>query len=187
LAKSAAALIEALETPGKRKSWRRCQAHKEEGYFSPFFDRGGRCCQAMETDAAALAAAMAVIWYDRRRNTREREKEYRPPYEYIRHSFSLELMPPGRARIYLRFKPEEIYRLVPLLGLEGVPFRSRYTADPMTAFCVVAARLSFPGRWEPLCDLFGRSKSWLSTVFNDVILFLVARFGPLLLWHPQLT
>jgi hypothetical protein len=105
----------------------------------------------------------------------------------MQHSFSLELMPPGRARIWLRFTPEEIRQLVPLLNLEGVPFRNRYNVDSETAFCVVAARLSFPNRWEHLCDLFGRSKSWLSTVFNDVILFLAARFGLVLWWHPQLT
>jgi len=55
-------------------------------------------------------------------------------------------MPAGRARIWLRFTPEEIYQLVPLLNLEGVAFRYRYQADPVTAFCVVCARLSFPNR-----------------------------------------
>jgi hypothetical protein len=68
-------------------------------------------------------------------------------------------MPPGRARIWLRYTPEEIWRLVPLLNLDGVVFRYRYQADPVTAFCVVSARLSFPNRWEHLVDLFGKSKS----------------------------
>ena len=27
----------------------------------------------------------------------------------------------------------------------------------------------------------------MSTIFNDIVLFLAARFGPLLWWHPQLT
>jgi hypothetical protein len=112
---------------------------------------------------------------------------YRPPYEYVQHSFPLELMPAGRARIWLRFTPEEIYQLVPLLNLEGVAFRHRYQADPVTAFYVVCARLSFPNRWEHLVDLFGRSKSWLSTVFNDVILYLMARYREVLLWNSQLT
>jgi hypothetical protein len=137
-----------------------------------------------DEEAVALAVAIVVFWYRCERRCRE---TYRPPYEYVQHSFSLELMHPGRARIWLRFTPEEIYQLVPLLNLEGVPFRNRYKVDSVTAFCVVAARLSFPSRWEQLSDLFGRSKSWLSTVFNDVILYLAARFAPVLLWHPQLT
>ena len=96
-------------------------------------------------------------------------------------------MPPGRARIWLRFTPAEIYHLVPLLNLDGVVYRNRYTPGAITAFCVVCARLSFPSRWEHLTDLFGRSKSWLSTVFNDVILYLVARYREVLLWCPLLT
>jgi DDE superfamily endonuclease len=139
-----------------------------------------------EEENAVLAAATAAAWYHQQWLARKKQA-YRPPFEYVQHSFSLELMPPGRARIFLRFTPEEIRCLVPLLGLDGVAYRNRYTPDAETAFCVVAARLSFPNRWEHLCDLFGRSKSWLSTVFNDVILFLAARFGPLLWWHPQLT
>jgi hypothetical protein len=135
-----------------------------------------------EDEDALLAAAFAGAWYQQQeRRLAGKKLVYRYPYEYIQHSFSLELMPPGRARIFLRFTPEEIRRLVPLLGLDMVPYRNRYNADPETAFCVVAARLSFPNRWEHLVDLFGRSKSWLSTVFNDVILFLVACFGPVLL------
>src|SRR5438045_5807327 len=138
-----------------------------------------------EEESAALAAAIAVAWCCK--EAARRKWAYRPAFEYVQHSFSLELMPPGRARIFLRFTPEEIRRLVPLLGLGGVAYRSRYMPDAETAFCVVAARLSFPNRWENLCDLFGRSKSWLSSIFNDVILFLATRFGPILWWHPQLT
>jgi hypothetical protein len=35
--------------------------------------------------------------------------------------------------------------------------------------------------------VFGRSKTWLSTVFVDVTTFLAAEFGEILRWHPQLT
>jgi hypothetical protein len=143
-----------------------------------------------EEDAAALAAAAAAaaaVWHNQQLAQRKRRWVYRPPYEYIQHSFSLELMPPGRARIWLRFTPAEIYRLVPLLNLVGVVYRNRYTPDAITAFCMVCACLSFPSRWEHLTDLFGQSKSWLSTVFNDVILYLVARYREVLLWCPLLT
>ena len=36
-------------------------------------------------------------------------------------------------------------------------------------------------------ELFGRSQSWLSTVFNDVVQFLYHRFKDILEWHPLLT
>lgn len=137
-----------------------------------------------EEEAAAVAAAAAAWYYHQQLQTRARRLIYRPPYGYVRRSFSLELMPPGRARIWLRFTPKEIQRLVPLLHLYEVEYRNQYQSDAETALCVVAAWLSFPSRWEHLCDLFGRSKSWLSTVFNDTILFLVTCFAPLLLWHP---
>jgi hypothetical protein len=110
-----------------------------------------------------------------------------PPYEYIQSSFSLELMTPGRARIWLRFTVEEVRQLAPLLELNQVPWRSRISCPAETALCVLCARLSYPGRWVALVDLFGRSQSWLSTVFNDIVIFLAGRFGPLLWWHLQLT
>ena len=140
-----------------------------------------------EEAAAAFAAAVVVVWYNQQLARRKGRWAYRPPYEYVQHSFSLELMSPGRARIWFRFTPEEIHRLVPLLNLEGVAYRNRYKVDPETAFCVVCVPLSFPNRWEHLVDLFGRYKSWLSTVFNDVILYLMARYREVIMWHPILT
>ena len=138
---------------------------------------------------AAITAVLAGAWWQqwRRRCLVKRRWAYHLPYEYVPSLFLLELMPTANARVYLRFTPEQIRRLVPLLGLDSCPFHCRYKADSEMALCVLAARLSSPGRWEPLSDLFGRSKAWLSTIFNDVVLFLAAHFGPLLWWHPQLT
>jgi hypothetical protein len=133
---------------------------------------------------AVIALVVAAWLQQRRRSRRARKRRYRPPYEYVLSSFSLELMPPGRAWVWLWFTPEQIRQLVSLLGLDGVAYCCRYKADAELALCIVAARLSFPGRWHHLSDLFGRSSSWLSTVFNDIVLFLAACFGPLLWWHP---
>jgi hypothetical protein len=143
-----------------------------------------------EAVVVAVVCFAAAWWQRRKRRHRRVEKKrwaYRPPFEYISSSFSLDLMGAGNCRLYLRFTPIQIRRLLPLLKLESVLYRHRYTADPETAFCVVAARLSSPSRWETLSHLFGRSKSWLSIIFNDVVVFLAAQFGPLLFWHPQLT
>jgi DDE superfamily endonuclease len=117
----------------------------------------------------------------------KRQWQWRPAYEYLQQSFSLELMPPGRAKAWLRFTVPEIQRIAPLLQLHTVEYRYRLQVDATTALCVVCARLSTPGKWYPICDLFGRSRSWLSTVFNDTVLFLAATFVESLNWHPQIS
>jgi hypothetical protein len=129
---------------------------------------------------AALAAARA-------RRQRQLARRSVLVYEYQHFSWSIDLMPPGKAQRLFRFSVEEVYRLVPLLRLHEIPWRRRVAVSLGTALCIVLARLSFPGRWCLLSDIFGRSQSWLSTVSNDVIVFLAGRFGGLLRWHPQLT
>jgi hypothetical protein len=52
---------------------------------------------------------------------------------------------------------------------------------------VVCARLSYPNRWYTLADLFDRSPSWLSIVFNDTVIYLCNRFKKHLRWHRLLT
>jgi hypothetical protein len=52
---------------------------------------------------------------------------------------------------------------------------------------MVYARLSFPSRWVPLADFFGRSPAWLSSMFNDIVLFLYEKFKGILEWHPLIT
>jgi hypothetical protein len=144
----------------------------------------------MET-AAVLAVAFAAKHRQRLRRRQlllqAMQQSWVPAYEYIQSSFSLELMTPGRARVWLRFTAIEIRRLVPLLELDQVVWRNRLKPHLETALCVLCARLSYPGRWAGLADLFGRSQAWLSTVFNDIVIFLAGRFGPVLWWHPQLT
>jgi hypothetical protein len=62
-----------------------------------------------EEVAVLVVAALAVAaWLQQRRRSRPARRRYRPLYEYVPSSFSLELMPPGRARFWLRFTPEQI-------------------------------------------------------------------------------
>ena len=129
---------------------------------------------------AALAAASA-------RRRRRLAKRSTLVYEYQHFSWSIDLMPPGKAKRLLRFSVEEVHILVHLLHLHEIPWRRRVVVSSETALCIVLARLSFPGRWCLLLDVFGRSESWLSTVFNDVVVFLARRFGGLLRWYPLLT
>lgn len=46
-------------------------------------------------------------------------------------------------------------------------------------------RLSWPNRLVGLCDLFGRSRSWLSTVFYDVVHHLVLLFRGMVEWNAR--
>jgi hypothetical protein len=134
-----------------------------------------------DKDAAALAVAFVAFWYHQRQARLEKRRHWCPLYEYVQSSFSLKLMPSGHVCIWLWFTPEELFQLVPLLNLEDNPLCRRYQADSVTAFCVVCAWLIYSNRWELLVDLFERSKSWLSTVFNDTVLYLVARYCEVLL------
>lgn len=142
-----------------------------------------------------VAAAVAAAYWHRRAQRRRQyarlnalpQRRRRPRYIYVPREFSLEAMPPGNVEFEFRFAAHELRRILPLLRLEDVAWRTRVHPPAMTALCVLCARLSYPKRWPDLSKIFGRSEGWLSTVFNDTVLFLVARFGPLLWWHPQLT
>ena len=96
-------------------------------------------------DQNTLNATLIFVLLFRRRYL-QRNRPIRVSYEYLGGSFSLDLMPPGRARVWLRFTVPEIKRLAPLLHLEEIQYRNNYTCDSITALRVVCARLSYPGR-----------------------------------------
>lgn len=52
--------------------------------------------------------------------------------------------------------------------------------------CVVLARLSYPGRWVTLQDMFGKSDTWLSLVFNNVVVFWAGSSGTYSVGTPSL-
>jgi nuclease HARBI1 len=132
----------------------------------------------------ALALALFLIIYRRRHQSRSR---YRLPYEYSSQAFCLELLPPAKAQYWFRFTVPEIIRLAPLLCLNQLEYRNRLRVEPTTALCIVCARLAYPGRWAQLADLFGRSPTWLSIIFNDTTIYLSSRFSEHLRWHRQIT
>ena len=75
----------------------------------------------MET-AVVLAVAFAAKHHRRMRRRQlllqAMQQRWVPLYEYIQSSFSLELMTPGRARVWLQFTAVEIHWLAPLLELD---------------------------------------------------------------------
>ena len=71
---------------------------------------------------------------------------YQEPFQYNRFIFNITDLPAENVRRITRFTKEEIYTIVPLLGLHLVNWGNRYRCDPHTAFFVVAARLAYPQR-----------------------------------------
>jgi hypothetical protein len=57
---------------------------------------------------------------------------------------------------------DEFSTLLPLLRLDGVEYRARVKPSPECALAVVLYRLSYPRRLADCCELFGRSRAWIS-------------------------
>ena len=88
--------------------------------------------------------------------------------------------------ILYRFHLAEVRRLLPLLRLDAFEWRNRYSASAEMAVAILLTRLASPERLRRANDHFGRSPSFLSTVFNDTVDYLIGAFGGLLEWHPRL-
>jgi len=67
-------------------------------------------------------------------------------------------------------------------ALEEIEFRYRYRCSPEMAICVMLSRLSAPSRYKEHMQLFQRSRSWLSVVFNDVVIHLITRVRTIRQW-----
>jgi hypothetical protein len=76
----------------------------------------------------------------------------------------------------MRFTSAEIERILPLLHLEEIQWSHGYRPSAEKALCIFLARLSWPLRLYDMMDWFGCSRSQISTIFNDVAVFLYQRF-----------
>ena len=84
-----------------------------------------------------------------------------------------------------RFTPDQIHRILPLLGLHEIHFRNRFQATAEEAFAVILIRLSYPTRYWTMMDRFGHSRTWLSVIFNDTIIHLYRRYRRILEWDDR--
>jgi hypothetical protein len=75
--------------------------------------------------------------------------------------------------------------MIPHFALEEIEFRNRYRCSPEMAICVTLSRLSAPSRYKEHMQLFQRSRSWLSMVFNDVVIHLITRYVDKLNWDER--
>jgi hypothetical protein len=110
---------------------------------------------------------------------------YRPVLSYRPGTFNLDDYDDIYCKEHMRFTKTEIRQFLPYLRLDQVAFRNRCIATPEVAICLVLWRLSYPSRYKDTQDLFGHSKAWQSTVFNDTIIHLVERFRTMLFWDPK--
>src|SRR5438034_11007193 len=90
------------------------------------------------------------------------------------------------ANLY-RFTKDEIRIIIPYLDLDFITWHCRVKPPPETAFCILLARLSYPRKEAALAALFGRSASWISIVFLDILQHLQRRYHRIIHWHPLLT
>jgi hypothetical protein len=89
---------------------------------------------------------------------------------------------------FLRFSRQEIRFILPFIRLDLCAYRFRYNPSPETAFCLLLYKLSWPHRLKDTLNLFGRSRAWQSSVFNDTMLHLVSRYRDMLYWdHERLN
>lgn len=85
---------------------------------------------------------------------------------------------------YLRFTKKEIGQILLVLNIP-TRFRFRYRATSEMALCVFLYRMAHPFRLKDCMKVFGKSRSWISAVFNDVSLFLVEKYEDRLLWDSK--
>ncbi|RPB26674.1 hypothetical protein L211DRAFT_856099 [Terfezia boudieri ATCC MYA-4762] len=86
---------------------------------------------------------------------------------------------------FFRFTRSEIRQILPYLELDQITYRYRYQASAEEAFCVLLSRLSSNKRLKDEMRLFGKSRTWQSVIFNDVVTYLVTRYQEKLEWDSQ--
>ena len=73
-----------------------------------------------------------------------------------------------------------------LLDVSTIAWRNRYAPSRELAVALLAARQAYPERLAEMDRFFGRSSSYLSSVYNDLIQHLVRQFPAILAFHPRL-
>lgn len=145
----------------------------------------------------ALLLALIIVHLEAPNN--QPRRRYIAPVEYNSFEFRLDSMDSASlhavstqisteqlSNCSVSFTKPEIRRLLPFLELDTILWRTRYQPTSELALCLVLVRQSFPQRLFQLSNLFGRSESYLSSVYNDTIEHLCLRYRQMLQWHPSL-
>lgn len=135
-------------------------------------------------DTVAEQAIGRIIEQARARRRRRRESrsgQYRPlPIHKV--PWRLDDLHPNWIPELFRFTKEEIRLIVPFLHLDRVPWKKRYSKTPEEALCIVLFHLSWPHREKDTGRLFYCSAPRISSIFNDVCLYIWRRFQQPLLF-----
>lgn len=99
--------------------------------------------------------------------------------------FDLAQVTEGTCRLRFRFQREEIYMIVVALRLPDIFILDNGSkVHCVEAICISLRRLAYPCRLFDLIDIFGRSQSMLSRIFNATLRFIFVRWRHLLIWDP---
>ncbi|OJD27217.1 hypothetical protein ACJ73_01382 [Blastomyces percursus] len=114
---------------------------------------------------------------------RSYQYRYRPPVPIMsQFEFESDALADEFIVAKFRFTKDEIRIILPYMRLEMIEWLARYQPSSEMALCIVLARLAYPHRYQDLTSIFGRSASFLASIFNDTVQHLTDRFRDLLLW-----
>ena len=85
-----------------------------------------------------------------------------------------------------RFTKKEMFQILSHLDLQSIRFRARYATNSKVALTMLCARLSYLDRLKSLMHNFDHSKTWLSVIFNDIVLHLTRKYEKMLWWFKRL-
>jgi hypothetical protein len=94
------------------------------------------------------AAIQSWILQNRRIEAIFNRYRHRPVLHYRPGAFELDSYDDTYCKEHMRFTKTEIRQFLPYLRLDLVAFRSRCTATPEVALCLVLWRLSYPSRYK---------------------------------------
>lgn len=137
----------------------------------------------------AALAALEAVESDSEGDIEEQPRQVQRPgrapqlvIPYRQFNFSLDNIDDATCEAQLRFTKQEIRSIMPYLQLDLCPFSCRYKPSPELAFSIVLARISYPHRLKDQMDFFGRSRSYISVIYCDVVEYLVDRFDSFMFW-----
>ncbi|PWW71742.1 hypothetical protein C7212DRAFT_231811, partial [Tuber magnatum] len=84
-----------------------------------------------------------------------------------------------------RFKLSEIQLFLPYFQLSHIQFCNGYSCCPETALCILLYRPAVPNWLKEDIKIFQHSQSWISSIFNDVVEYLVEQYPKHMEWDPS--
>ena len=138
-----------------------------------------------ETILIALITTLVILLKYEEEEPKQAPK--REPIPIPPGHFSLDNFGDEEVRRMMRFSKAQVRQLAEIFQLWRVPWRSRYKPDSEIALSLVLVRLSWPERLFRLIRAFHKSEAWLSTVYNDVCVYLFEEYRDLICWHPMLN